>query len=69
MQDSHGRLWSGPTAHGENSQVVCLGLSWHILCLPAQLTEGFLLCCSYEGLTKNGSMHSHGVLTFPNKDR
>eukprot|EP00882_Tetradesmus_deserticola_P013360 GHRQ01014183.1.p1 GENE.GHRQ01014183.1~~GHRQ01014183.1.p1 ORF type:complete len:144 (+),score=36.24 GHRQ01014183.1:50-481(+) len=23
----------------------------------------------YTGLTKNGKMHSHGILTFPNKDR
>lgn len=28
------------------------------------------LLCRYEGLTKNGKLlHSHGVLTFPNKDR
>lgn len=26
-------------------------------------------CCRYEGLIKDGKMHSHGVLTFPNKDR
>lgn len=37
---------------------------------PSRHSRPRPLCwCRYEGLTKGGTMHSHGVLTFPNKDR